>query len=56
MGGGHRTYVTKVGLIIGANGGHVFRAGDNVPEGEAQNYFKLRMLTVAHEFASHPTK
>ena len=42
MGGGHRTYVTKVGLIIGANGGHVFRAGDNVPEGEAQKLFQAQ--------------
>lgn len=34
--GGHRTFVTKIGLIIGQNGGHVYRAGDNVPEGPAE--------------------
>jgi hypothetical protein len=41
-GGGHRTYVTKIGLIVGANGGHVFRANDDIPEGNVQKLFQAK--------------
>lgn len=40
-GGGHRTFVGKIGLIIGTTGGHVYRAGDNVPNGPVE-----KILTV----------
>ena len=31
--GGHRTYVTKIGLIVGTNGGRIFRIDEEFPEG-----------------------
>lgn len=37
-GGGHRTYVTKVGLIVGANGGKIYRVDDDIPEGTAAQH------------------
>jgi len=40
-GGGHRTFVSAIGLLIGTNGGYIYRADDSVPvAGVAQQIYK----------------
>ncbi len=39
--GGHRTFVSEIGLIIGVSDGTIYRVADDVPSNQAQSILKL---------------